>query len=1029
MRINGVKLLALCLVFLLFGVETSVAQGRKPDAGEKLNYFRGVVIDDEDEPLPGVTVMVVGKKGSGAATNADGEFTIGLKDKTTCTLRFTYIGMKPQEVRVQAGKSVTVRLETDAATMQEVVVNGIYTRNIESFTGTVSTFNSEDLKQIAPQGVLKSLALLDPSVVLAENVDFGSDPNALADISINGKMNVQALSQEYEADPNQPLFILDGFETTLQTISDLNMDRVESISVLKDASATAIYGSKAANGVIVVETKKPTAGRLRLTYIGSIQVAWADLSDYNLMNAAQKLEFERLSGVYNYTPISGPTVGLDENGIPIAEPQRELYLERLRLVKEGYDTYWMNEPLRTAYTQSHNVYIEGGDQAFRYGAGLAYNKTQGVMKNSDRDVINGNITLSYRVDNFNFTNQTTISHTGSSQETVAFSAFAKMNPFYEKYTEDGQVPKYVYKDTSVGGETIWNPLWDFRQGSYRKGDIMSITDNFQFEWRATRQLRLRGNLQYSTSKTTNETYVSPNETSQDGLEPRKRGSYNNTNQTNTRYSGRLNATYGGYWGVNTLNVVAGMQISDNHTKGHSYGVQGYLNDQFSNPNFSVGYPEGGRPSSTDTHSRNVSYYANLNYAWDMRYLMDINLSRSGASQFGIDDPFTNTWSIGVGWNVHNEKWFKPNKYISYLKLNASYGNPGNQNYDAKLASSIYDYFNDYTNPFGLAALVSQWGNNGLKWQKTNTYNVGLSANMFQQKLMLSTSYQARITDPLLVRISLPHSTGASSAPMNIGGTDNRSISLNATFYVFRTPDLNWYFNGNINHNTTKYYKIGNQLDQYNESGRGSSSLERMYDGASISGLYIVRSAGIDPATGNEIFIRKDGTYTYEWNSEDEVLYGDTNPDFTGALSTSFLYKGFSFGTTFSFRSGAEIFLSTLMEKVENISKSALRYNQDLRALTDRWKKPGDIAKYKRIDDTSTTYKSSRFVATEHTLSCASINFGYRTTTMPFLRTIGASSLDIRAYMNDIFRLSNIKQERGLSYPFQRSFSISLGLSF
>ncbi len=177
------------------------------------------------------------------------------------------------------------------------------------------------------------------------------------------------------------------------------------------------------------------------------------------------------------------------------------------------------------------------------------------MKNSDRDVINGNITLSYRVDNFNFTNQTTISHTGSSQETVAFSAFAKMNPFYEKYTEDGQVPKYVYKDTSVGGETIWNPLWDFRQGSYRKGDIMSITDNFQFEWRATRQLRLRGNLQYSTSKTTNETYVSPNETSQDGLEPRKRGSYNNTNQTNTRYSGRLNATYGGYWGVNTLNVV------------------------------------------------------------------------------------------------------------------------------------------------------------------------------------------------------------------------------------------------------------------------------------------------------------------------------------------------------------------------------------------------------------------------------------------------------------------------------------------
>lgn len=1025
MRINGVKLLALCLVSLLMGVQASFAQGNKPDAGAKLNYFRGIVIDDENEPLPGVTVMIVGKKGNGTATNEDGEFAIGLKEKS-CILRFSYVGMKPQEVRAQAGKPLTVRLETDAATMQEVVVNGIYTRNIESFTGTVSTFNADQLKQIAPQGVLKSLALLDPSVILTENVDFGSDPNKLADISINGKMNVQALSQEYETDPNQPLFILDGFETTLQTISDLNMDRVESISVLKDASATAIYGSKAANGVIVVETKKPTAGRLRLNYNGSIQVAWADLSDYNLMNAAQKLEFERLSGVYNYNPAVGPSVGLDENGLPISETQRALYLERLRLVKEGYNTYWMNEPLRTAITQSHNVFIEGGDQAFRYGAGLSYNKTEGVMKNSDRNVINGNITLSYRVDNFNFTNQTMIAHTGSTQETVAFANFARMNPFYTKYTENGEVAKYVYKDNS---ETVWNPLWDLRQNSFRKGDIMAVTDNFQFEWRATRQLRLRGNLQYTTSKTTNENFVSPNETSQAELEQRKRGSYSNTNMTNTRYSGRLNASYGAYWGLHTLNLVGGIQISDSHTKSNTYSVQGYLNDQFSNPNFSVGYPEGGRPSSSDTHTRNASYYANANYAWDMRYLLDFNFSRSGASQFGIDDPFTNTWSVGVGWNVHNEKWFKPNKYISYLKLNASYGNPGNQNYDAKLASSIYSYFTDYTNPFGLAALVEQWGNNGLKWQKTNTYNVGLTANMFEQKLSMSTSYQIRKTDPLLVRIDLPSSTGATSAPMNVGGTDNRSWSFNATYYVFRHGDLNWYFSGNINHNTTKYYKIGNLLEQYNEAGRTSKSLERMYDGASTSGLYVVRSAGIDPATGNEIFIRKDGTYTYEWNADDEVLYGDSNPDFTGSLSTSFLYKGFSFGATFSFRSGAEVFLSTLMDKVENITNSGLRYNQDLRALTDRWKKPGDKAKYKRIDDTSTTQRSSRFLATEHTLDCASINIGYRTTTMPFLRTIGASSFDIRAYMNDIFHLSNIKEERGISYPFQRSFSISLGLSF
>ncbi len=203
----------------------------------------------------------------------------------------------------------------------------------------------------------------------------------------------------------------------------------------------------------------------------------------------------------------------------------------------------------------------------------------------------------------------------------------------------------------------------------------------------------------------------------------------------------------------------------------------------------------------------------------------------------------------------------------------------------------------------------------------------------------------------------------------------------------------------------------------------------MYDGASTTGLYAVRSAGIDPATGNEVFIRKDGTYTFEWDPEDEVLVGDTNPKFTGSFSTSLLYKGFSFGAAFTYRTGGDVVLSTLMDKVENIGKDQIKQNQDRRALTDRWKKPGDIAKYKRIDDHSVSHASSRFIATEHTIECSSINIGYRTTQWPFLRTMGMTSIDIRAYMNDIFRISNIKEERGIDYPFQRSFSLSIGLGF
>lgn len=1026
MRKNAARLLGLFLVFLLVGMQLATAQTVTGQGTPKSNNFRGTVIDENDEPLPGVTVVVANKPSVIAITDANGNFTI-LYPGTSCVLKFAYIGMKTQEVRFTAGKKLTVRMEPDATTLNEVVTNGIYTRNIESFTGSVSTFNSEELKNIAPQGIIKSLAILDPSIILTDNIEFGSDPNRLADISINGKMNVQALSQEYETDPNQPLFILDGFESDLQTISDLNMDRIESISILKDASATAIYGSKAANGVIVVETKKPSAGRLRVSYNGSVTVGWADLSDYNLMNAAEKLEYELLAGVYDGKNSAGGVLGLGPDGLPLSETQRALYMERKRLVERGYNTYWMNEPLRTAFTQNHNLYIDGGDQSFRYGAGLSYGKTEGVMKGSDRDVINANIMLSYRVDNFNFTNQATVNHTGSNNEIVPFSRFSQMNPFYGKYDEaTGEVPKYVYKSDT---ETIYNPLWDLKQNSYSKGDVMTVTDNFQFEWRATRDLRLRGSAQYSTAKTTNETFVSPNESSQANLINSKKGKYTNQNLTNTRWSGRVNATYGTFWGVNTFNAVGGVQLSENHTKTQGYSVEGFSNTNSSNPAFANGYPENGKPTSIDNRSRNVSFFANLNYAYDMRYLLDFNITRSGASQFGIDDPFTTTWSVGAGWNVHNESWFRPNKYVSYLKLSASYGNPGNQNYDAKLASSIYDYFTTYSNPFGLAALISQWGNNGLKWQKTKTFNVGVTGTFFNQKLNINANYQIRKTEPQLVRIELPSSTGVTSAPMNIGGTDNKSFSLSATYYILRKGDFNWYVSGNINHNSTKYYKIGDSLEQYNEAGRASQSLVRMYDGASTTGLYVVRSAGIDPATGNEVFIRKDGTYTYEWSADDEVLYGDTNPKFSGALSTSFVYKGFSFGASFSFRSGGDVFLSTLMNKVENISESGQRYNQDKRALYDRWKKPGDIAKFKRIDDTTTTNKSSRFIATEHTFQCASINLGYRTTSWPFLQTIGASSFDIRGYMNDIFRISNIKEERGTTYPFQRSFSISLGLSF
>ena len=396
-------------------------------------------------PLPGAHVRVKGDASKGTVTNEQGEFQLTLP-AGNYTLEISYVGMKTASIKARVGRTLQVQLEPDAQTLKETVVTGIYTRNIESFTGSVSTFTGEELKSVGPQNILKSLSVLDPSFILTDNNLTGSNPNTLMDVSINGKINVTDLTQEYSVDPNQPLFILDGFESTLQEIQDLNMDRVESISILKDAASTAIYGSKAANGVVVVETIKPKAGKLRFSYNGNFTFSWPDLTDYNLMNAEEKLQFEKLAGMYKSYDSSGAWVNLDENGEIIGEAERASYYAKLKLVREGHDTYWLNEPLRYGFTQAHNVYVDGGDQTFLYGVGLSYNNTMGVMKNSDRDVVNANIRLTYRLKNLLFTNQATFSNTTANNNTVDFSAFSRMNPFYDKTTESGQIPKYVYRD-------------------------------------------------------------------------------------------------------------------------------------------------------------------------------------------------------------------------------------------------------------------------------------------------------------------------------------------------------------------------------------------------------------------------------------------------------------------------------------------------------------------------------------------------------------------------------------------------------
>lgn len=1013
----GCAIASLCPIAQQVSAQNANVASKQVGAANEL--YRGVVVDDEDQPLVGVSVT--DKKGKTlAVTDENGEFR-ALLPAGQSTLTFSYVGMKKQQVRMSHGKKNTVRMQLDANSIGETVVTGIYTRKKESFTGSASSYRNEDLKAIGNQNVLQSLSALDPSFVIVENNLSGSDPNAAMNININGTTSINGLSDKYGTDPDRPLFILDGFETTLERISDMSMDRIESITILKDAASTAIYGSKAANGVVVVETKKPEAGKLRFSYNGSYNLSWADLHDYNLMNASEKLQFEKLSGYYGR---------LDDNGEILNDLQRSVYYSRYKNVVAGLNSYWMNEPLRTGFSHDHSFNAEGGDSAFRYGLTLRYRDNAGVMKNSDRQNIDGSVDLSYRIDKFNFSNQTNVYYTKIDNNVVPFSEFSQANPYYAKRDADGEVYRVLESYETINGtQYVYNPLWNYQQKSFNRGDEIQFNNNFNIEYRPIPALRLTGRFGFTTSRGKSEVFRSPYDTSFANVEEIKRGNYTRTDNNGTSYDGSLIASYGGMAGVHTYNLVGGAQISERNNSSASNSTRGYISDKFWNPNFSNGYAENSRPTSSITKTRSASFYLNGNYAYDMRYLLDFNVRSDGASVFGVNNPFSTTYSFGVAWNIHNEHFFKKNKYVNNLKLRYTFGNPGNQNVNAKLANNVYNYYTSYPNPFGLAAVVSQWGNNDLKWKRTLTHNFGLNALLFSNRLSLTIDYNIRKSDPELISVEQPTSTGLSSVPMNIGATDNRSFTVTIGLDIIKSRDFMWRLTANMLHTTTKYYNIGDALEKLNTEGRASQSLIRYYDGASTTSLWAVRSLGIDPMTGNEVYLKKNGEYTFKWDSDEEVEVGDTNPKAQGNFGTTIRWKGFSLGLNFQYRLGGQTTLNTLLTKVENISNTSIKYNQDRRALHDRWQKPGDNAKFKRIDDTSTTNMSTRFIADENTLQCTSLSLGYENTTASWLRTVGLSSFYCRMYTNNLFRLSTVKEERGLDYPFSRSVSASIGLRF
>lgn len=995
-------------------IVTITKQTPKPGARTLI----GIVVDDEGLPLPGVAVFVKGTSAH-AITDIDGRYSLPLPEKA-CEVTYSYVGMKQETLQIKAGKNNekrTVTLHSDTE-IEEVVVTGIVTKNKNSFTGSATTVTGEELRQIGLQNPIASLSALDPAFNVLENDLFGSDPNHLPDINIRGKSSVIGLRDEAVNDPNQPLFIVDGFESSLETVYNLDLNRIESMTILKDAASTAIYGSKAANGVVVVETVKPKAGKLRLNYNGSVAISKPDLSSYNLMNSSEKLEFEQLAGRYT---VSSGNWSVDNEIL-----YSEIYNKRKAEIASGVDTYWLSEPLRTGVNQKHQLYAEGGQGGFLFGIGVGYNGIDGVMKKSDRDSYSGNLDLIYRVNKLQFTNKFTATYTDTSDPIVAFSTYASANPYYKKVDENGEITPWLQNDNFA---TAANPSYNASLNSRNEKSTLLLSNYFIAEYTPIETLKLRARFGLTHSDADGENFISPLDTRYtETTDATRRGSFTSSNTKSTQYDGELTATYAEVIGKHRFTFALDGKLSEYRQLSQGYRVIGFPEGDYTYPSFANGYPEGSTASYSESVSRNVSFLGTLNYAYDNRYLLDVNYTTNGSSVFGSTKRFKNTWSVGLGWNIMNEEFFKENIHgVSMLKLRASVGNPGNTSFDSAMSLTTYRFLYNSFNYFGHSTILNVLGNRNLKWQTTLDKNFGFDLTMLNDRLTIDFNYYDKRTDPLLISVYTVPSSGVSSWYTNLGLQRSKGVLATVSYYILRSlkDRLTWSVRGTLRHETSELDDIDGHMDDLNNYGK-SRNTKRYYNGADPDDIWAVRSAGIDPSNGRELFIKKDGTYTYDFSYDDEVVVGNSRSKIEGNLSSSFSYKGFSAGLTFGYKWGGKAFNSALYDKVENISGAQLNYNQDKRALYDRWQQPGDRAQFKNIASSVNTPISSRFVQKNNSLTLQTITVGYDF--YEFARQIGVESLRLSAYMNDVFWLTSIKKERGTDYPFARSFTFALSFT-
>ncbi|QIK53652.1 TonB-dependent receptor [Dysgonomonas sp. HDW5B] len=960
------KKLIMILTCIIASVGLSVAQTTR---------VSGTILDDTGETVIGASVVAKGTT-VGTVTDIDGNFSLNIpSDKKTLVI--SLIGMKTKEVA--AGTDLKIILENDSKLMDEVVVTGYGLVKKATFTGSATTVQSKALTDITSSSVDK--ALQGNSAGLLTQAASGQ-PGAGQRIVVRGLGSVNA--------GTEPLWIVDGVpiatgnfgqltstgETTYSdnsnALAGINPNDIESITVLKDASATSIYGARAANGVVVVTTKSGIDGKTRFSLSSNYGWSRRATNNFKVMNKAQYTEY-MTEALFN----SGGYSSLDE-------AQQDLFDTFPKDANgNSYNFNWMDRTYRNdAPTYSFDISANGGNAKTKFFVSAGYFNQEGILEASAMNRISNKFNITHAYSNkLRFGLSSTLSLT--KQETPLTTSSYYSNPVLASAIipalDPGEIDGVPTKLTVLSANFLANIKYNYANSrTYR------VIESAFVEYDLLEGLTFK--TQWGVD------FMQVNEAQWD--DPRVPGN------TASTLGGRATRTGGEslVWNitntlnynkvfdkVHNLNVMVGQEANDD-----SYRYQIAASEGFPTPDFQE-LTAGANPVTAESdykHVRLFSLFTRVNYAYDNKYILSTSFRRDGSSRFSKDNLYSNFWSVGGQWRMSQENFLQNVEWLTNLGLRASYGTSGNSDVTTFTtagseldgrhpALGLYSGGANYNGVSGIYPL--QMVNNDLKWESTASFNVGVDFSAFNNRLSTTLEFYNKNTTDLLFRVPVSSTTGFTTAMRNVGSMRNRGVEWTISGVPVVTKDFEWTVSFNISHNKNKVTELygGQDIITTNRIKR---------EGEDVQSIYTYEWAGVDPDDGAPMWYAEDGSKVKSISKANRRIVGSAAPKYFGGLTNTFKYKGFDLSALFYFNQGNKISDQTLA--MVNAFGARGLWNQSPDVL-NRWQKPGDITDVPKViyGVSPSVYApmSTRYVYDGSFIRLRNLNIGYTLPNVPGLR--------------------------------------------